>query len=291
LCDGKHDFETREEARLSESMSPAASARVGFLQTHPRFGEVERNLESAARRVAEAPPFELLVLPELFSTGYLFRDRPEALEFGESVDGPTVRALREWAASRGGSIVAGFAERDGGRLFNSAALAEPDGTVRVYRKVHLFDRENFIFDPGDRPFEAWDVETAGGGVRVGVMVCFDWVYPESARSLALLGAEVILHPSNLVLSHCQEAMRTRCLENRVWAVTANRTAEDDRGDLRLEFTGRSQIVAPVGKVITRAPADGECVVVEEVDLAVARDKKITERNEIFGGRRPDAYSG
>ena len=82
----------------------------------------------------------------------------------------------------------------------------------------------------------------------------DWVNPESARSLALQGAEVLLHPSNHVMPHCQEAMRTRCLENRVWAVTANRTAEDDRGDLRLEFTGQSQIVGPRGEVVSRAGA-------------------------------------
>jgi predicted amidohydrolase len=175
-------------------------------------------------------------------------------------------------------------------VYNAAALVEPGGTTRVYRKVHLFDRETFVFDEGDRPFEAWDVETASGRVRVGVMVCFDWVYPESARSLALQGAEVLLHPSNLVLPFCQEAMRTRCLENRVFAVTANRVAADDRGDARLEFTGRSQIVGARGEVLARAGADGECSDVRDVDLAHARDKWITGRNEIFRGRRPGAYS-
>jgi predicted amidohydrolase len=251
---------------------------------------VEGNLARAAELVGAAPPFDLLVLPELFATGYLFRDRAEAETFAESLDGPTASALREWAAERGGTIVAGFAERDGDHLYNSAALVESSGAVRAYRKIHLFDRETLVFDAGDRPFEAWDLETGAGRVRVGVMVCFDWVYPESARSLALQGAEVLLHPSNLVLPHCQEAMKTRCLENRVFAVTANRAGGDDRGDLRIEFTGRSQIVGARGEVMIRADAEGEGVEVREVELAEARDKRITERNQIFGGRRPEKYS-
>ena len=275
---------------MTGQVARAEMVRIGFVQTRPRFGEVAGNLERVGRWIGEAPSFDVLVLPELFSTGYLFRDRNEAMALAEDLEGPTITALREWAAARGGSIAAGFAERDGERLFNSAALVEPGGVARVYRKVHLFDRETLVFDAGDRAFEAWDLETVSGVVRVGMMVCFDWLYPESARSLALQGAEVILHPSNLVLPHCQEAMKTRCLENRVYAVTSNRVAEDDRGDLRLEFTGQSQIVGPNGAILSRAAVGGECVVVKKVELAAARDKKITERNEIFRGRRPETYS-
>lgn len=266
------------------------TVRVGFVQTRPRFGKLERNLDGAGRRVADAPDFDLLVLPELFSTGYLFRDRAEALASAEDLDGPTLSALREWASARGGAIVAGFAERAGERVYNSAALVEPDGRTRVYRKIHLFDREPLVFEAGDRPFDAWDVTTPRGRWRVGVMVCFDWVYPEATRSLALRGADIVLHPSNLVLPHCQEAMKTRCLENRVWAVTANRTGGDDRGDLRVEFTGTSQIVGPRGEVVVRANAGSECTEVREVDVAAARDKRITEHNDVLAGRRPETYS-
>lgn len=240
----------------------------------------------------ELSAFDLLVLPELFSSGYLFRDRDEALSLAEGIDGPTVAALRRIAAERGGAVVAGLAERDGDRVYNAAALATPAGDVHVYRKVHLFDREIEIFDAGDGPFPVWTVETAAGRFRVGVMICFDWLFPESARCLALEGAEVIAHPSNLVLPHCQEAMRTRCLENRVFAVTANRTASDDRGDgLRLEFTGESQVVDPRGRVLARAGAQGEHVVIQEIDLALARDKRVTERNDLLRDRRPEAYPG
>lgn len=268
----------------------AESARIGFVQTRPAFGDVEGNLRRAGQHIDSMPPFDLLVLPELFSTGYVFRDRAELLRLAQDLRGSTVEFLRDRAARHGAWICGGFAERDGDRVFNSAALAGPDGTLHVYRKIHLFDRETLTFDPGDRPFRAETIVLPGGTVRVGMLVCFDWFFPESARSLALDGAEILLHPSNLVLTHCQDAMKTRCLENSVFAVTANRTGEDDRGDgLRLAFTGASQVAAPRGRILHRASAEGEACHVEVVDLREARSKTITERNDLLGDRRPDLY--
>ncbi|MFN8178163.1 MAG: nitrilase-related carbon-nitrogen hydrolase [bacterium] len=275
--------------------SGVARLRVGFAQTRPAFGDVTGNLAGAAQLVERAPDFDVLVLPELFATGYLFLDRAEAERVAEGTDGPTAALLRELAARRRAWIVGGFAERADGRLFNSAALAGPDGALLVYRKVHLFDRETEVFDPGDRPFRAWTLEHGGRRVRVGVMICFDWLFPEAARCLAVDGAELLLHPSNLVLPFCQDAMRTRCLENRVFAITANRCGDDVRAsdDVRraekLHFTGASQITGPRGQVIARAEEDGECVSVVEIDLAAARDKQVTPRNDLLGSRRPAAY--
>ncbi|MGQ0722224.1 MAG: nitrilase-related carbon-nitrogen hydrolase [Candidatus Eiseniibacteriota bacterium] len=267
----------------------AEKIRAGFVQTDPRFGDVTRNLEGADRLVRSAPDFDVLVLPELFSTGYCFRDRAEVQSLAEDDHGPTVAALLGWAAARGGWLVGGFAERDGSRLFNSSALVGPDGTVHVYRKVHLFDRETLLFDPGDRPFCAADLETRSGRVRAGVMICFDWRFPEAARSLALDGAEVVLHPSNLVLDVCPEAMITRCLENGVFAVTANRVGQDDRGELSVRFTGRSQITGPRGGLLARAPRGGEWVRVEALDLTRARDKRLNDHNDLLRDRRPETY--
>ncbi len=268
------------------------SLRIGFAQTRPRFGDVTGNLERAGQGIDRAAPFDVLVLPELFSTGYLFRDREEIASLAEGEDGPTLEFLRAAARRHRGWLCAGFAERRGDRLFNSAALVGPGGSASIYRKIHLFDRETTMFDPGDRPFRAETIRTESGDVRVGVLVCFDWFFPESARSLALDGAELLLHPSNLVLSHCQEAMKTRCLENSVFAVTANRVGEDDRGDgLRLAFTGASQVTAPRGRIVHRASPDAECAHVEAVDSAEARSKRITERNDLLADRRPELYRG
>lgn len=270
-------------------MESGPKARIGFAQTEPVFGDVSGNLERAAKLVAQADDFDVLVLPELFSTGYTFLDRDEVERYAEDSDGPTQAALREWASRRAGWVVGGFAERAGERLFNSAALIGPDGETHVYRKIHLFDRETDLFDPGPDDFRVQSLEIPTGLLRVGMMICFDWFFPESARCLAVAGADVILHPSNLVMSSCQDAMPTRCLENGVFAVTANRCGADDRGEIRVDFTGASQVTGPRGEVLSRAPATGETVVVVEVDVSVARDKSLTPRNDRLGSRRPERY--
>lgn len=268
----------------------ASGHRLAFAQTSPRFGDVAGNLDRTARLLEDLGPCDLLVLPELFSTGYVFRDRGELADFAEDREGPSIRFLTEQAARRNSWVSGGFAERDGDHLFNSAALAGPDGSVRIYRKIHLFDRETEMFDPGDRPFEVHRVAAGPSPVKVGMMICFDWFFPESARCLALEGAEILLHPSNLVMSTCQSSMPTRCLENAVFAVTANRVGEDDRGDVCVAFTGASLITGPDGKVLASAPVRGQCTRVVEVDVARAREKRITERNDRFRDRRPAMYA-
>ena len=271
------------------TQSEVSRLRVAFAQTRPAFGDVPGNLDRAARLIEQAPVFDLLVLPELFSTGYLFQSRSEVERVAEDVDGPTLQALRALAARRDAWIAGGFAERAGGRVFNSAALVGPDGASLIYRKIHLFDTETEVFDVGDRPFRAWTLRKGEKSVRVGMMICFDWLFPEAARCLALDGALLLLHPSNLVLPYCQDAMRTRCLENRVFAVTANRCGEDVRGGTTLRFTGSSQITGPRGEVLARASADEESTQVVEIDLSAARDKRVTPRNDLFASRRPDTY--
>lgn len=290
---------TRGEDLLSNSDTPLR-LHVAFAQTRPVWGDLAGNLE-AVRRLLHDSIFahrdtensvDLLVLPELFASGYVFRDRGELESLAENENGLTLNALRRWAETSKATIVAGFPERESDAIFNSAALVSPSGEIRVYRKIHLFDRERLLFEPGDRPFEAWDVATPRGSARVGVLICFDWFFPESARSLALDGAEILLHPANLVLPWCQEAMRTRCLENRVIAVTANRVGKDERepapSDLNLTFTGQSQIVGVRGDVLRRAGVAEECVGTAWVDLESARSKRVAS-NDLFRDRRPEMY--
>jgi predicted amidohydrolase len=196
---------------------------VAAVQTAPVFGDVTGNVERALALVPDA--CDLAVLPELCTTGYQFVSRAEARSLAETVpDGPTCARLRAFAAARGTHVVAGLAERHGEQVFNSAVLFRPDGGWGLYRKVHLFWEEKMLFDAGDRGFPVF----AAAGATVGLMICFDWIFPEAARSLALAGATLICHPSNLVLPHCPDAMITRCLENRVFAVTANRVGAENR---------------------------------------------------------------
>jgi predicted amidohydrolase len=261
------------------------------LQTEPRFGAVEANLEAVAERVAtDVGRCDLLVLPELFSTGYSFRDRDEVRALAEPFpDGPTVRAARSWSRATGGIVVAGFAERDGERLYNAALVVAAGEPLGCYRKLHLFGFESEGFDPGDRPLAVHE----HGGLRVGVMVCFDWIFPEAARTLALAGADVLAHPSNLVLPGlCQRAMPVRALENRVYTVTANRAGVEHRPPRpRLAFTGASQVADPRGEVLGTAPSEGPALVRARADVGLARCKKIASGNVLFGERRPSFYTG
>lgn len=260
--------------------------KAGFFQFEPVFGAVEKNLETvlSGLRNVEA---DLVVLPELAFTGYLFEDRSELVPLAEDpAHSRTVDSLVRLCRDRNLFLVTGFAERSGDKVFNSALLIGPDGLVSTYRKLHLFDTEKEYFDPGDMPLEPIGVR----GAMIGMMVCFDWAFPEAARVLALKGADVLCHPSNLVLQHCQQAMVTRCLENGVFAVTANRIGSVTRPRGSLRFTGQSQVVTPKGEILRRAKADTEEVFVTEIDVSIAGNKSMTERNDLFRDRRPEFYA-
>jgi predicted amidohydrolase len=184
------------------------------------------------------------------------------------------------------AIVAGLPERAGTACFNSAIAVGPQGFIGCYRKTHLFFEETLFFTPGDTGFQVWDI----GSAKVGVMICFDWYYPESARTLALKGADIICHPSNLVLPNCPDSMPVRCLENRVFAVTSNRTGSEARhGKERLTYIGSSEIVSPRGVILQRAPRDQEALCVLDIDPAEARDKSVTRYNDLLRDRRTSLY--
>jgi predicted amidohydrolase len=180
-----------------------------------------------------------------------------------------------------------LAEEAGRRLYNSAVLVSPKGWSRTYRKSHLFVDEKSFYHPGDTGFQVFHI----GAARLGLMICFDWIYPESMRVLALKGADIVCHPANLVLPFCQKAMITRCLENGVFAITANRTGMETRGGKSLTYSGASQIVGPRGELLDQAGPEEEAVGVVEIDPMKARDKKVTERNDLLADRRPELYGG
>jgi predicted amidohydrolase len=259
--------------------------KIAFYQSRPVYGEIRHNVRTALETLA-AHPADLYVLPELFSTGYLFGSRKELAKYVEPIaEGPTVSELSRFCRSQRCAVSAGIAEVERGAFYNTAVLVGPRGLIGKYRKLHLFDRENLWFTPGNTGLEVWTFR----GVRVGVMICLDWVFPEAARILALKGADIICHPSNLVLHYCQGAMVTRSIENGVFTITANRVGTDKRGALALTFSGRSQITDPRGRVLARARKTGQSIRVADVDPSLARQKKLTPRNHLFRDRRPDYY--
>jgi predicted amidohydrolase len=260
--------------------------RVGYYQFRPSFGQTKKNLVKVLSALHDAEA-DLIVLPELCFTGYYFRDREEAVKLAEDpADSAVIKSLTALCKEKGFHIVTGFAEKKSDKIFNSALLIGPKGLEHTYRKLHLFNEEKKWFDPGDIPLHVRSVR----GVKVGMMVCFDWIFPEVMRTLVLQGAQVICHPSNLVLNYCQDAMRTRCIENMVFAVTANRFGADKRPHGELKFTGQSQITAPKGVVIHKAPAQRELLFITEIEPSEAVQKQIAPLNDLLKDRRPEFYT-
>ena len=172
------------------------------------------------------------------------------------------------------------------KIYNSAVLVDSSGVVTVYRKVHLFDREKLFFAPGQEGFQVIDYR----GAKIGLLVCFDHMFPEAARTLALRGAEIICHPSNLVLpEYGQLTTRVRAIENKVFWILSNRYGEEERGGRRLVYTGESQIVAPGGKVLGKAGAKEEKLFMVDINPADAQSKRIAELNDLFKDRKPELY--
>jgi predicted amidohydrolase len=259
--------------------------RVAFVQGRPRFGRTAENLAHGLV-LADDVEADLVVLPELWSSGYVFSSHAEVATLAEdAATGATARALHAAARRTRRHYVAGFPERHRGRFYNSAVLVGPRGVKAVYRKLHLFEREQEWFTPGNLPLAVHRV----GPARVGMLICFDWRFPETARVLALLGADIIAHPSNLVFANAQRSMEVRSLENRVVTITANRTGTEKRAGGTVPFTGRSQIVDPGGKVLVRAGRTRECAGAADVDLARCRDKALTPLTPLFRSRRPEFY--
>lgn len=261
--------------------------RVGIVQTNPVFGARERNLDEALA-LTESQSADLWVLPEFFASGYQFVAAGEVTRLAEPIPaGPTTRALASFCRDHACFAVGGLPEASSAGAYNSAVFVGPEGWIATYRKVHLFGLERDYFIPGDRPLDVYDAV----GARVGVMICFDHVFPEAARSLALQGADLIVHPSNLVLPGLgQRTMAVRAFENGVYAATANRVGWEARDGKELRYTGESQIVGPDGEVLVRLSPDRVESAVVEIDVARARDKRLTSRNDKLADRRPHLYN-
>ncbi|MHC4470276.1 MAG: nitrilase-related carbon-nitrogen hydrolase [Planctomycetota bacterium] len=254
----------------------------------PEFGAREKNLERVCEMLRGSGA-DLVVVPELVTTGYQFLDREELASLAEPVpDGPSTQAFLGFCRDEGLLLCFGLAEIEGDRLYNTAVLAGPEGVLLTYRKSHLFWDEKDMFEPGDLGFPV--VDLPGGAARVGILICFDYMFPEAARALALQGAEIVLHPSNLITQYGQQTMVTRSVENGVFVLTSNRVGTEARGGKDpLTFGGESQIVAPRGEVLATLSKTEEGLCVAEVDPATARDKLVTPRNDVLEDRRPELY--
>lgn len=253
---------------------------ASYCQFRVAYGDVEANLGRIVRAVRRTKA-DLTVFPELSLSGYSFEEREEMEVFSQEHDSPLFDSLEAVCISRETAVVFGFSEKCKRKLYNSSMLIDEKGRRHVYRKTHLFFKEKNLFDRGNTGF--FTVKT--GNASVGMMICFDWFFPEAMRTLALMGADIVAHPSNLVMPYCQDAMKTRCLENRMFSVTANRTGEEKN----LRFTGGSVIWGPSGEQLSSAGENEDKVGIAEINLSKARNKKINEMNDLFKERRRKHY--
>ncbi|MEW5796280.1 MAG: nitrilase-related carbon-nitrogen hydrolase [Candidatus Zixiibacteriota bacterium] len=260
-----------------------AKMKVGYIQFEPVLGDVAHNIGTLDTMIAQADGAELLVLPELCSTGYRFESRQQAWDLSETTKKSRfVRFLTSVCAKRATHIVAGFDEREGDKLYNTAVLVGPNGLIGKYRKLHLFMDEKDIFEPGNFGLPVFNI----GPCTIGMVICFDWQFPEVWRVLALKGADIICHPSNLVLPGlCQKALPVHAVCNRVFVITANRIGTERD----LTFTGLSTIADPKSNVLVQASPDRAEVGLVDIDIALARNKRPTPKNHVFDDRRPDEY--
>ncbi|HEY6564449.1 MAG TPA: carbon-nitrogen hydrolase family protein [Pirellulaceae bacterium] len=277
---------------MSPDDKPALSTRIAGVQMDVALSDVPRNLDAIRehlRRTTRAGA-RLTVFPECALCGYCFESLEEALPFAETIPGPATNALQSVCAELDCFAIVGLLERAGPRVFNAAVLLGPQGVLGQYRKVHLpYLGIDMHTTPGDRPFA---VQQAGE-LRVGMNICYDAAFPEAARSLALLGADLIVLPTNWPPgTECTAAsvINARALENAVYYIAVNRVGSE-RG---FTFIGRSKIVDPNGTTLAEATSRGEEILYADLDVTQSRRKKIIRvpgKHEIdrFADRRPEMY--
>ncbi|MGY2189360.1 (R)-stereoselective amidase [compost metagenome] len=274
-------------------MNIAKNTVVACCQLAPKIGDLayNRTLTERAIRSAALQGAQVVVLPELIQSGYLFADRNEALALAETCDGPTLRLWQALARELNIIVVGGFCEHlPNGELANSAALIDAQGVRAVYRKAHLWDAEREIFTAGDAAPPV--VETVHG--RIGVLICYDLEFPEWVRLPALAGADLLCAPVNWPdgprpqTERPAEVLRVQANAsvNRMFIAACDRYGHE-RG---VGWVQGSVIVDADGYPLA-GPAEqgGEQILLATLNLAEARNKRISERNDLHRDRRPLLY--
>jgi predicted amidohydrolase len=262
----------------------AAQVRIDIDDPDGTRDRVVAGVERAA-----AAGVEILVLPELTFSGYVFADAEEATRRAEGIDGPGVTLLRRMSAEHRLVLVAGFCERGADRAYNSAVVLDGGEVLTRYRKTHLWDHEVEVFAAGEEPPPV--VSTSRG--RIAPLICYDLEFPELVRRAALAGAQLIAVPANWPRLPVPPGERpvevikaqASAAVNRVAVVVADRCGVE-RG---VSWIGGSLICGPDG-YLRAGPVPGEeALLVAAVDLEACDDKRISAHNDVLADRRPEIY--
>ncbi len=266
--------------------------KIAAVQMDCRLGEKRANLEAVRAQLREAAGqgAKLVIFPECVLSGYCFESHEEARPHAETLPGPSSDALAEDCRALGVWAAVGMLEADRDRLFNVCALIGPSGLVATYRKIHLpFLGVDRFTTPGDRPFAVHDL----GGLRVGMSICYDGSFPESARVLMLLGADLVILPTNWptgAVTTVKYLIQARALENHIYFAAVNRVGEERS----FRFIGQSRIVDVTGELLAASEGPAPGILYADLDPQRPRNKQIVkipgkyELNRI-ADRRPQMY--
>lgn len=258
---------------------------LSIIQYETLFNNKEYNSKKIINYINDINS-DILVFPELATSGYYFTDKNQLSKIAEEFGGNTIKIAQKLSTELEKIIIFGFPEISGDKIYNSAAILFPNPELSaVYRKTHLFYKERFVFENGDTGFSVIEYN----GVKLGTMICYDWRFPEAARTLALKGADLIVCPSNLVTGVWQNVMSARALENKVYIAVSNKIGKESEDDEELTFNGESAIYSYDGSYLAKASKDKEEVITAEIYPEETRDKSFNEVNDIFKDRRPQYY--
>jgi len=269
-----------------------ARTKVACVQMDCEIGNVEANRQKVMARIREAAEqnVSLAIFPECALTGYCFESLEEAAQFAENLDGPSARAIMDVCRETGTHAVVGFIERSEENYYNAAMLVGPKGLVGSYRKIHLpFLGVDRFLAPGDRPFHVFDLPFG----KVGINICYDASFPEASRVLKLLGAELIVLPTNWPPGAWRTpefVLNTRAQENHLYFAAANRVGTERNW----QFIGRSKVVDCLGDTIAEAGKEQEEILYAELELQEANNNHIVNvagayEIDRMADRRPELY--
>ena len=257
-----------------------------------QIGNTETNRANIIDRIRAAAEenAQLIIFPECALPGYCFDSLEEAAPFAEPIDGPSSEAIAKVCQETGAYAVVGLIEKDGAAFYNAAMLVGPDGVAGSYRKAHMpFLGVDRFLAPGDKPFAIFDLPLG----KIGINICYDASFPEAARTLKLLGAELIILPTNWPEGAWRTAefiINARACENHLYFAATNRVGVE-RG---WRFIGRSKIVDCMGDTVVEADRENEEMLFAELDLQESNNNKIvnfagTYEIDRLRDRRPELY--
>ena len=241
--------------------------KVGVYQFDIKIREVDNNLKKVKDNLKEIDA-DLVVLPELFTTGYLFSDKNDLRKYSENIpEGKSVKALEKIAKNNNIYIIGGLSEKEEDKIYNTAVLVGPEGYIGKYRKIHLTDFEKNIFDEGNE-IKVFDIE----GTKIGIAICFDTWFPELLRLMIKKGAQIICHPANFGGPYSLNIIKTRAMENMVYTVTSNRIGTEQGDGFDATFLGNSLVLDTMGEELI-AMDDEEQIKIVDIDPNKAKLRK------------------